>query len=75
MSLVSKRSKPNTSIAGPRAVTTVNKRGVLDEGVDKFYMYNGRVDTLPTTLRNHVFNNINFEALTYVYAGTNQAFK
>jgi hypothetical protein len=63
----------NTSIAGPRAVTTVNNV-VFWMGVDKFYMYNGRVDTLPTTLRNHVFNNINFEALTYVYAGTNQAF-
>lgn len=63
----------NISIASPRSVISVNNT-VFWMGVDKFYMYNGRVDTLPTTLRNHVFNNINFETMTYVYAGTNQAF-
>jgi hypothetical protein len=39
-------------------------------GTDKFYFYNGRVDTLPCSLRDHVFNDINFDALPYVYAGT-----
>lgn len=63
----------NISIAGPRAVATANN-AVYWMGVDKFYIYNGRVDTLPTTLRNHVFNNINFDALDYVYAGTNETF-
>jgi hypothetical protein len=63
----------NISIAGPRAVTSANNV-VYWMGVDKFYAYNGRVDTLPCTLRNHVFNNINFEALIYVIGGTNETF-
>jgi hypothetical protein len=63
----------NISIAGPRAVTSANNV-VYWMGVDKFYVYNGRVDTLPSTLRNHIFNNINFEALAYVTAGTNETF-
>ena len=42
-------------------------------GADKFYVYNGRVDTLPCSLRDYVFNNINFNALAYVYAGTVEA--
>lgn len=63
----------NISIASPRAVINVNNT-VFWMGTDKFYLYNGRVDTLPTTLRNHVFSNINFDALAYVYAGTNQAY-
>lgn len=63
----------NISIAGPRAVTSANNV-VYWMGVDKFYVYNGRVDTLPCTLRNHVFNNINFDALIYVTGGTNETF-
>jgi len=63
----------NISIASPNAVISVNNM-VFWMGVDKFYMYNGRVNTLPTTLRNHVFNNINFDALQYVYAGTNMGY-
>ena len=39
-------------------------------GTDKFYLYNGKVNTLPCPLRDLVFNNINFDALPYVYAGT-----
>jgi len=48
----------NISIASPRAVIAVNNT-VYWMGVDKFYAYSGRVETLPCTLRNHVFNNIN----------------
>jgi hypothetical protein len=39
-------------------------------GTDKFYVYTGKVSTLPCSLRDHVFNNINYNALAYVYAGT-----
>jgi hypothetical protein len=42
-------------------------------GKDKFYVYSGRVDTLPTTLRNHVFNNINLNQVDQVISGTNEA--
>jgi hypothetical protein len=61
----------NISIAGPRAVTTVSGQA-LWMGTDKFYIYSGRVDTLPCTLRNHVFQNINYDQLSQVVCGTNE---
>ena len=59
----------NISIASPRCVA-VASNVLFWMGTDKFYFYNGRVDTLPCSLRDHVFNDINFDALPYVYAGT-----
>ena len=59
----------NISISGPRCVA-VASNVLFWMGTDKFYFYNGRVDTLPCSLRDHVFNDINFDALPYVYAGT-----
>jgi len=59
----------NISIASPRCVAGASNI-LFWMGTDKFYMYNGKVDTLPCTLRDFVFNNINFDALAYVYAGT-----
>jgi hypothetical protein len=41
-------------------------------GTDKFYVYSGRVDTLPCTLRNHVFQNLNYNQLEQVVSGTNE---
>jgi hypothetical protein len=41
-------------------------------GQDKFYAYTGRVETLPCTLRNEVFNNINHEQYEQVVCGTNE---
>lgn len=61
----------NISIAGPRAVVTVSSTSYW-MGTDKFYVYTGRVDTLPCTLRNHVFENINFDQLDQVVCGTNE---
>ena len=61
----------NISIASPRAVTTVNNQAFW-MGTDKFYIYSGRVDTLPCTLRNHVFENINFDQMDQVVCGTNE---
>jgi len=61
----------NISIAGPRAVIAVSNN-VFWMGTDKFYVYSGRVDTLPCTLRNHVFENINFNQLEQVVCGTNE---
>jgi len=61
----------NISIASPRAVTTVNNVAYW-MGTDKFYMYAGRVDTLPCTLRNHVFENLNFDQLDQIVCGTNE---
>jgi hypothetical protein len=61
----------NLSIIGPRAVTVVNNM-TFWMGQDKFYVYSGRVETLPCTLRNHVFTNINYNAANQIVCGTNE---
>lgn len=61
----------NISIAGPRSVVSVNNV-VYWMGTDKFYAYSGRVETLPCTLRNHVFNNLNYDQLDQIVCGTNE---
>ena len=43
-------------------------------GVDKFYMYDGRVQTLNCDLRKFVFSNINLNQTQQVFAGTNEGF-
>jgi len=43
-------------------------------GVDKFYMYDGRVNTLNCDLRRFVFGDINFSQNLQVFAGTNEGF-
>jgi len=63
---------PHISIAGAKSVTGADGK-VYWMGTDKFYMYDGNVISLPCTLRDHVFNNLNFNNLAYVYAGTVQA--
>jgi hypothetical protein len=63
----------NTSIAGPNAVATAPDVTYW-MGVDKFYVYNGRVQTLPSTLRTYVFQNINLSQQFQITAGINDAF-
>jgi hypothetical protein len=43
-------------------------------GVDKFYMYDGRVQTLNCDLRRYIFNDLNQEQALQVFAGTNEGF-
>ncbi|MFN3706312.1 MAG: hypothetical protein ACK4WM_10025 [Thermoflexales bacterium] len=61
----------NISIASPRAVVVASDV-VYWMGVDKFYAYTGRVETLPCTLLEHVFGDINFDQLEQVVCGTNE---
>ena len=61
----------NISIASPRAVASAANITYW-MGQDKFYAYTGRVETLPCTLRNHVFNNINFNQADQIVCGTNE---
>jgi hypothetical protein len=61
----------NLSIIGPRAVSIVNNM-TFWMGKDKFYVYSGRVETLPCTLRNHVFTNINLNQSDQIICGTNE---
>lgn len=63
----------NTSIAGPNAVITVHDMTYW-MGVDKFYVYNGRVQTLPSDLRTFVFQDINLSQQYQITAGINDAF-
>jgi hypothetical protein len=61
----------NISILSPRAVATVNNTAYW-MGHDKFYAYSGRVETLPCTLRNHVFTNLNYDQADQIVCGTNE---
>jgi hypothetical protein len=61
----------NISIASPRSMITAANI-IYWMGQDKFYAYTGRVETLPCTLRNHVFMNINFEQSDQIICGTNE---
>jgi hypothetical protein len=63
----------NTSIISPNAIASVNNQ-TFWMGVDKFYVYTGRVDTVPCTLRQYVFNDINQSQSYQIVAGTNEGF-
>jgi len=41
-------------------------------GLDKFYVYSGTVETLPCTLRNHIFRDFNYDQRDQVICGTNE---
>ena len=63
----------NISIAGQNAAA-IASGVVFWMGVDKFYRYDGRVQTLRCDLRRHVFSNINFNQNQQIFAGTNEGF-
>lgn len=63
----------NISMAGPNCVATANNITYW-MGVDKFYMYSGRVETLPCTLSTYVYNDINMSQAFQFFAGTNERF-
>jgi len=61
----------NISIASSRAVASAANITYW-MGQDKFYAYTGRVETLPCTLRNHVFKNLNYNQADQIVCGTNE---
>jgi hypothetical protein len=63
----------NISIVGPNAVIGINNV-VYWMGRDKFFTYSGRVDALPCTLRQYIFNDINYEQSQIFFAGTNNEY-
>lgn len=63
----------DVSIASQNAVLTVNNV-VYWMGRDKFFMYSGRVETLPCTLRQFVYSDINYDQLSQVVAGANEGY-
>jgi hypothetical protein len=63
----------NISIMSPNAAVIAS--GVVYwMGVDKFYQYDGRVNTLNCDLRRFVFGDINQEQALQVFSGTNEGF-
>ena len=63
----------NISIVSPNAMATAN--GVVYwMGVDKFYTYSGRVETLPCSVRTYIFNDINRDQEAQFNAGTNEGY-
>jgi hypothetical protein len=63
----------NISIASPNAVSTVNNVTYW-MGTDKFYMYSGRVETLPCALRQYIYGNINLQESYQIHSGTNEGY-
>jgi hypothetical protein len=63
----------NISIAGPNAIETANNVTYW-MGADKFYMYSGRVETLPCSLRQYVYEDINLTQSYQFFAGTSEGY-
>ncbi len=63
----------NISIAGPNTVATAANITYW-MGLDKFYMYSGRVETLYCPLRQYIFGDINLQQQYQVYGGTNEGY-
>jgi hypothetical protein len=61
----------NISLFGPRAVSTMNNVTYW-MGVDKFYIYDGRVNTLPCPIRDYIFKDINYDQSIQIVSGTNE---
>lgn len=63
----------NISITSPNAVSVVNNVTYW-MGTDKFYMYSGRVETLPCALRQYIYGNINLQESYQIHSGTNEGY-
>lgn len=63
----------NVSIVSPNAIATA-AGAVYWMGVDKFYIYSGRVETLPCSVRQFIFNDINRDQEAQFNAGTNEGY-
>jgi hypothetical protein len=63
----------NISIISTRAAALASGTAYW-MGVDKFYAYNGRVNTLRCDLRQFIFGDINMNQAEQFFAGTNEGF-
>jgi len=63
----------NISVVSPNAMATA--AGVVYwMGVDKFYVYSGRVETLPCSVRTYIFSDINRDQMAQTNSGTNEGY-
>jgi hypothetical protein len=63
----------NISIIGANALVGSNNITYW-MGRDRFYTYSGRVDTLPCTIRQYIFTDINFTQSALIFSGVNNKF-
>jgi len=63
----------NISIMSPNSMITINNVTYW-MGVDKFYMYSGRVETLPCSLWQYTFEDINRDQAFQVFCGGNESY-
>ena len=63
----------NISIMSPNSIYTVNNVTYW-MGNGKFYQYSGRVETLPSSLRQYIFDDINQDQSYQVFSGGNEGY-
>lgn len=63
----------NISIISPNAMITV-KNVTYWMGMDTFYIYSGRVETLPCSLRQYIFTDLNKDQGYQVFCGSNEGY-
>ena len=63
----------NISVMGPNATITINNVTYW-MGTDKFFIYSGRVETLPCSLWQYIFNDINKDQAFQVFASSNERY-
>ena len=63
----------NISIIGPNAAAMASGVSYW-MGVDKFYKYDGRVQTLRCDLRQYIYSDINLQQASQAFASTNEGF-
>jgi len=63
----------NISVMSPNCMVTVNNITYWI-GTSKFYKYDGTVHTLPSSLRQYVFDDLNINQAFQVFAGANEGF-
>ena len=63
----------NISVISPNCMVTVNNVTYW-MGNEKFYMYSGRVETLPCALRQYIFSDIDKTQAYQIFAGSNEGY-
>lgn len=63
----------NTSIMGPNTAITANNVTYW-MGRDRFYVYGGRVEPLPCTVRQYIFDRLDKDQAGQCFAGSNQRY-
>jgi hypothetical protein len=63
----------NITVMSPNSTITINNITYW-MGTDKFFMYSGRVETLPCAIWQFIFDDINKDQAFQVFAGSNEAY-